>query len=112
MRNFDVPGDIALDEHGRSMIRVKGIERIRSRLTVVLQIILGSYKYSKAGVDYLSVIGQSSNVGLMKKKLIEACMQDPEVVAVDKVEISYVEGRAYKAVLHITTKYEKAEIVL
>lgn len=88
MACFDVPGDIMLTPDRRSIMLATGPVRLRQRLRVEIQTLLGSYKYNvRFGIPWFDWLDKSKRVPI-ESELRKLFLSHPEVQEVTLLNLT------------------------
>jgi hypothetical protein len=88
MATFDIPGDMMLTPDRTSVVLATGPARVKQRLKVGIQTILGSYKYDpSAGLPWFEWFDQGMRFPI-EGELRKFFLTFPEVASINKLTLS------------------------
>ncbi len=88
MTTFNVPGDMVLTADRKSVVLVTGPERVKQRVRIGIQTLLGTYKFNlDAGIPWLVWLDKSQRVPI-ESELRKHLLTYPEIQAVTSLNLT------------------------
>lgn len=88
MPTFDIPGDMMLMPDGTSIVLATGVARVKQRLRIGIQTILGTYKYDVAkGLPWFEWLDKT-RASVIESELRKFFLSFPEVQSLTTLTLS------------------------
>jgi hypothetical protein len=101
MPTFDFPGDIMLTPGGTSIMLASGASRVKQRLKVGIETILGTYKYDPSkGLPWFDWLDRTQRV-VIETELRKFFLSYPEVLTIVNLALTVT-----KATRQLSVRYE------
>ena len=101
MATFDIPGDAMLTPDGTSIMLASGAPRVKQRIKVGIETILGSYKYDPSkGLPWFDWLDRTQRV-VIESELRKFFLSYPEVLTIVSLTLSVA-----KPTRQLSVRYE------